>query len=208
MISGKKTGKRTRPLEVRRTLIAAALLAAAGAAQALDLPELMALIGHRANGQASFTEQRWVRGFDQPLSASGTLSFAAPDRFARRTLEPRAETLAVDGDRLTMSRGGRSRTLALDAVPEAALAVEAIRGALTGDAAALQRDFDPRVAGDAERWSLALVPREAGGPIASVRIAGSRDAVQTVETLLRDGDRSLMTITPSPAGPAASTTRP
>lgn len=192
--------------KLRAAALAALLLGAAGAARALELPALMHLLAGRASGEASFTEQRWVHGLDQPLTDSGTLSFAAPDRFTRRTLAPRAESLAVEGNRLTMTRGGRSRTLALDAVPEAAVAVEAVRGTLVGDAAALQRDFEVSVTGDAARWTLALVPR-VGGPLASVRIAGRRDLVQTVETQLTDGDRSVMTIQPLPAD-AASAARP
>lgn len=198
------SGTKTRRPEPRRAAVAALLLAVAGTARALDLAGLAAMLATHASGQARFSEQRWAKGLDQPLAASGTLSFAAPDRFTRRTLEPRAETLAVEGNTLTMSRGGRSRTLALDAVPEAAVAVEAIRGTLTGDAAALQRDFEATVGGDAEHWTLALVPREAGGPLASVRIAGHRDVVQSVETRLADGGRSLMTITPLAAGSDAA----
>jgi hypothetical protein len=198
------SGTKTTRAEPRRAALGALLLAAVGAAHAFDLPALAAMLATHASGQARFTEQRWAQGLDQPLASSGTLSFAAPDRFTRRTLQPRAETLAVEGNTLTMSRGGRSRTLALDAVPEAAVAVEAIRGTLTGDAAALQRDFEASVAGDAEHWTLALVPREAGGPLASVRIAGHRDVVQTVETRLADGGRSVMTITPLPAGADAA----
>jgi outer membrane lipoprotein-sorting protein len=194
------SGKKTRRPEACRLALAALLLAAAGAAHAFDLPALAAMLATHSSGQARFTEQRWAKGLDQPLASSGTLSFAAPDRFTRRTLEPRAETMAVEGNTLTMSRGGRTRTLALDAVPEAAVAVEAIRGTLTGDAAALQRDFEVSVGGDAEHWTLALVPREAGGPLAGVRIAGHRDVVQTVETRLADGGRSVMTITALPAG--------
>jgi len=201
------SGKRTRRPDARAALLAALLLGATGVAHALDLPALAAMLAGRTAGEARFSEQRWVKGLDQPLAASGTLSFAAPDRFTRRTLEPRPETLAVEGNRLTMSRGGRSRTLALDAMPEAALAVEAIRGTLTGDAAALQREFEAKVGGDAEHWTLDLVPREPGGPLASLHIAGQRAAVQTVETHLADGGRSLMTITPLPTGTDAAASK-
>jgi len=43
--------------------------------------------GHSA--KAKFTEQRFVRGLEGPLEASGVLSFTAPDKLVRRTLTPR-----------------------------------------------------------------------------------------------------------------------
>ena len=75
--------------------------------------------------------------------------------FVRETLEPRHEKMAVQGNTLTMSFGGRSRTLQLDASPEAAVVVEAIRGTLTGNRDELERLFEAKVSGDAD----ALVAR-------------------------------------------------
>jgi hypothetical protein len=182
-----------------------ALLATIAApARALELPEVMKLLGHRASGEARFTEQRFVHGLDQPLVSSGTLSFSAPDRFERRTLTPRPETLRVEGNQVTMSRGGRTRTLALDASPEAQVAVEAVRGTLTGNAEVLQKYFKVQVEGDADKWTLDLVPldRSTAGPLLEVRLSGHRGALHTVETTLAGGDHSVMSIEPAGA-PAA-----
>jgi outer membrane lipoprotein-sorting protein len=104
---------------------------------------------------------------------SGRLSFEAPDTFVRETLKPSRDRLAVTGNTLTMSRGDRSRTVQLDASPEAAVIVEAIRGTLTGNRAALERLFTPTVGGSAERWTLDLVPREAACATRSRRCASA-----------------------------------
>ncbi|MEW6703967.1 MAG: outer membrane lipoprotein carrier protein LolA [Pseudomonadota bacterium] len=202
MTSGAKTRN---PECVRRLVAGAALALAALPALAFDLPELMALLARQKSGEAHFTEERHVKGLDFPLQASGTLSFTAPDRFARRTLKPKPEAMVVEGNTVTLSRGNRSRTVALDATPEAAVAVESVRATLTGNASALQRYFKVTLAGDAERWTLELVPRELSqaGPLRSVRIVGQRQQVRMVETHLADGDRSVMTIEPVAAAPAA-----
>jgi len=174
---------------------------------AFDLPELMALLGRQRSGEASFTEQRFVSGLDAPLASSGTLSFAAPDRFMRRTTRPRAETMEVDGNTLTLSRGGRSRSFALDAAPEMAALVESVRGTLTGNAELLQRYFRTALVGDTQAWTLNLEPREAqlAGQVRSVSIAGKGGELSSIEMRLADGDRSVMTITPlRTAAPAAS----
>lgn len=194
----------------RSLMLAGALAAAALPAAALDLQGLMGLLGQRQSGEASFTEQRFVQGLDAPLESSGVLSFVAPDRIMRRTLKPRAEAMAVEGNTVTLSRNGRSRSFALDATPEMVALIEAIRGTLTGNAATLSKYFRTRVDGTAERWTLALTPIEPqlASAVRAVTVGGQGGEVRSVELLLAGGDRSVMQIEPAaaaaPAKPAAS----
>jgi outer membrane lipoprotein-sorting protein len=182
----------------RRAACALLLWGAAGHAAAFALPELMALLAQKRGGEARFVEQRFVKGLDEPLRSAGTLSFVAPDRFTRSTLEPRAESVSVEGNSVTMKRASRSRTLALDAAPEAAALVEAVRGTLTGNTATLQRLFRPVLGGSTEQWVLDLTPIEVSlyNQVRIVRITGRRADVLSVEVQLADGDRSVMEITP------------
>jgi outer membrane lipoprotein-sorting protein len=177
---------------------ALAFVGSAAAAPTFDLGALTALLGQVRSGEATFIETRRVEMLDRTLMSSGRLSFRAPDTFVRETLKPRHEKLAVDGNTLTMSLGERNRTMQLDAAPEAAVIVEAIRGTLTGNRATLERLFETTVAGDAGAWSLKLVPRDLRlrGQVSAVQVSG-RDAVaREVQVQLADGDRSVMTIEP------------
>ena len=200
----------TRRAERRRVIASLVALALAPndapRASAFDLEALTALLATVRSGEATFVETRRVEMLDRTLTSSGRLAFKAPDVFVRETLKPRHEKLAVDGNTLTMSIGERSRTLQLDASPEAAVIVEAIRGTLTGNRAALERLFETRVTGDAKTWTLELVPRDLRlrGQVASVRVSGHGAAVREVRVLLADGDHSVMTIEPAAAGRSAS----
>jgi outer membrane lipoprotein-sorting protein len=178
----------------------------ASAAAAFDLDALMTLLGRVRSGEATFVETRRIEMLDRTLVSSGRLRFEAPDVFVRETLKPRHEKLAVDGNTLTMSLGERSRTMQLDASPEAAVIVEAIRGTLTGNRAALKRLFETSLSGDARQWSLELVPRDLRlrGQVASVRVSGRESMVQEVRILLADGDHSVMTIEPIAASRGAT----
>jgi outer membrane lipoprotein-sorting protein len=180
----------------RRMLLA--MLCAAGPACAFDLPELMGLLAVRKQGEAGFIEQRYVRGFDGPLAASGTLSFEAPDRLVRRTLSPRPETMSVEGNRLTLSRSGRTRSMTLDSAPELQGLVEAMRATLAGNTQVLQRYFTSKVAGSAEGWTLDLAPVDPrlAEQVTALRLSGKAGEVLGVEMELRGGDRSVMTISP------------
>ncbi len=194
----------------RRRLLGGAvalLLARPAFATGFDLDQLMALLAQVRSGEATFTEKRQVAMLDKTLESSGRLSFEAPDTFVRETLKPRQEKIAVTGNRVTMSQGSRSRTLALDSVREASLIVEAIRGTLTGNRDALDRNFATTVSGTAQRWSLELVPREAylREQVASVKLSGEQSLVREVQVAMFDGDKSVLTITPTL--PAASAPR-
>lgn len=198
MISGSKIR-----LERWCRWLLAALALTASSAWAFDLPELMSLIARQKNGEARFTEQRFVRGLEGPLDASGTLSFQAPDRLTRRTLSPRPETMTVDGNTLTLSRGGRTRTMTLDSMPELLGMVEAMRSTLNGNAQTLQRYFRSTLTGTPEKWTLELVPIDdkLAAQVRSLRLSGRAGEVLGIEMEFVGGDRSVMTITPVRAAP-------
>ncbi|MGY0193445.1 outer membrane lipoprotein carrier protein LolA [Leptothrix sp. BB-4] len=190
---------RRRAWAIVATLLGGLLAGGVSPAWAFGLEDLMRTLASVKEGEASFVEKRTVASLDQPLVSSGRLSFTAPDRFERVTLKPRREALQVNGNTLTMSQGSRSRTLALDAVPEAQIMVEAVRGTLTGNQAALQKYFSTQVTGAAERWSLDLKPLDAKlrGTIAAIRVSGRQAEVQEIVLELADGDRSVMKIEPA-----------
>jgi len=170
----------------------------ASSAQAFDLPELMGLLSQQKSGEARFTEQRFVRGLEGPLDSSGVLSFSAPDRLVRRTLSPRPETMSVEGNTLTLSRSGRTRTLALDSMPELLGMVEAMRGTLTGNAQGLQRYFRGTLTGTASGWTLDLQPidERLAAQVRAMRLSGRGGEVLGIEMEFIGGDRSVMTVTP------------
>ena len=199
---------KTRPPEAaRRALLAAAFAAVlatigrsawAQAGAKFDLAALMGQLAQRKSGEARFTEERTVSNLDDTLRASGRLSFQAPDRFARHTEEPRPESMEVQGNQVLLKRGGRTRQMALDAIPELAALADAMRGTLNGDALALQRHFNTRVSGNAARWVLLLTPLDTrlARSVRQLEIAGTGSEVRSVDLLLTGGDRSLMLISP------------
>ena len=198
--------------ERRHALIALAGLCSATRARAqssFTLVQLMQTLAQVKAGEGTFVERRTVQMLERTLESSGRLSFEAPDTFVRETIKPRRESVKVVGNNVTLSQGNRSRTLSLDAAPEAALIFEAIRGTLTGNREALEKHFKTSVTGSAERWSLELVPREVllRELVVSIRMNGVRALVREVLVAMADGDRSVMTIEPvvtSVAAPASA----
>jgi hypothetical protein len=186
-----------------RALLAALLAAslAAGAAEPWTLERLMQGLAQTRSARASFVEKKLVRILDQPLVASGELSFVAPDRLEKRTLRPRPELLRLQGDALTVERAGRSTSLDLRSHPELAAFLESMRGTLAGDRRALERVYALTLEGSESSWVLNLVPSEPQmrALLERIRIAGRRADISVIEIQLANGDSSLMSVQRLPA---------
>jgi hypothetical protein len=165
-----------------------------------DLGELMRQLAARRHGEVSFVEQHFLKLLKRPAESYGELTYDAPDRLEKRTVEPKAETLTLAGDVLTVVRGGRARTLDLKAYPTLAPFIESIRATLAGDLPSLERLFTVDFAGTLARWRLTLTPRDVqvAKTVSRVTIDGAGDTLTTVEIIETDGDRSLMTLRKHP----------
>jgi Outer membrane lipoprotein carrier protein LolA-like len=165
-----------------------------------EFDAVMSLLAMRRHGRVEFIEQQFLAVLKRPIESSGELRYDAPDRLEKRTLLPRLEILLLDGDMLTVERHGHRREMDLRRYPQVQPFVESIRATLAGDRGALERVFTVDFAGSAQRWSLALAPKDPhlSRIVRLVQIDGARDQLLRVETRMTDGDRSLLTLRASP----------
>jgi outer membrane lipoprotein-sorting protein len=179
------------------------LAGTSGAALAAwDLQQLMAALAKSPPGRATFVETKHIAMLDKPVESSGELLFAPPDRLEKRTLKPKPESMVVDGDELSIERGGRTYRLRLRAYPEIGAFIDSIRGTLSGNRQVLERDFRLALGGTASAWTLQLFPfdEKMKAVVRRIRITGSEGKVTSVEIDQADGDSSLMVID-KPASP-------
>jgi hypothetical protein len=164
-----------------------------------DLDQVMGMLALRQHGRVEFIEQQFLAVLSHPIESSGELRYDAPDRLEKRTLKPRAETLLLSGEVLTVERAHSRRVMDLHAYPQVLPFVESIRATLAGDRKALERLFRLDFTGSVSRWTLMLVPLESKvkQSVSQVRIEGAQDQLLKVEIRQPDGDRSLMTLRPS-----------
>lgn len=179
----------------RAALALAALLPATARAQDAMAQVMAALTAVRAS-IATFVEEKELPELEHPLVSRGVLSWRAPDRLEKRTLEPFEERLLVEGDRLLLelpARGERQE-LTLDTAPEIRPLVEAIRATLAGDAATLAQHHRVAFSGGLPRWRIVLTPRSTRVLAAVQRIVleGEGAALLLVETQGREGFSRLM----------------
>ena len=185
-------------------LLASMLLFAATACFAAQpgftLQQLMSLLAQRQQGEVQFTETDYLQVLDQPVKSSGVLVYRAPDHLEKRTLQPRKESMVLQGDELTVQRGHRTYQMQVSAYPQAAPYVDAIRDTLAGNEAGLEKVFKVGFTGTRPAWKLQLVPLDKGAArkVRRVEIAGGEDVIHSVEILQADGDRSVMTLAAMP----------
>ncbi len=181
-------------------LIAAILLALIGyhaSANDLNLSRLMQMLAQNKTGSASFVEKKYIAVLDQAIVSSGELSYTAPDRLEKRTLEPVTESMLLEGDTLTIDRKGKQTvTLSLQAHPEMSAFVESIRGTLTGNQAALESCYTLELTGTDTAWQLILIPRQAdmSRVLSRIKIAGKKAEVTRIDFEQPGGDHSEMRI--------------
>ena len=161
------------------------------------LSDLMQLLAQQKSGKASFAEKKYIGILDKPLESSGELSFEAPGRLEKRTLKPRPETMLLDGDNLTVTLyDKRPLNLRLQDHPEVVAVVESIRGTLSGDKAALEKNYTVDFSGSQGKWQLTLTPvqKVVAKVVRQIHIGGADANIKTITFDQTDGDRIEMTI--------------
>lgn len=186
-------------LRFLQPLFAALLLAfSLPALAAYDIGQLMNDLARNKGGRAKFVEKKFLAVLDKPLVATGEMTYTAPDRLEKRTLTPKPETMLLEKDSLTLEREKQKLTINLASQPEALAFIDSIRGTLSGNRAALERNYGLHLSGSAEKWTLTLLPsdQKIASLVQRITVSGNRGQVRQIEYLQADGDRSLLAIEP------------
>jgi outer membrane lipoprotein-sorting protein len=182
-----------RPMRIALVLM---LLPAISHAVSWDIEQLMHSLAQTRSGHARFVETKSIAMLDRPVESSGELFYSAPDHLEKRTLKPKPELMTVDGDTLLIERGRQKHRLQLQAYPELTAFIDSIRGTLTGDRKALERNYRLSLDGSAAQWTLQLLPTDEKmlAVVKHIRIAGEHDTVHSIAITQADGDSSVMLI--------------
>jgi hypothetical protein len=162
---------------------------------------LMARLAAVPERRAHFEEEKRLAVLDQPLRSTGRLLYRRPDHLEKITVSPEPESLVVDGDRLVLTRGQEPpRVVDLAAQPGLRALVDAVRGPLAGNLAALRRSFAVTASGTPSAWHLVLLPTDpaAARMLARVEVDGTGDTPREVDIRQANGDEDRMLIEPLP----------
>lgn len=162
----------------------------------IDMKSLMQQFAASKNTKVEFIERKYVRILEAPVESSGDLTFQAPDRLEKRTRLPRAETMLIEGNKVSIERGSFKRSMMLDEFVDMASLVKSLTATFRGDQEGIEKYFAWALSGPVNKWQLVLKPKsnKLFITLREIRFAGEGNYVHTVETTLTDGDWSLMTL--------------
>ncbi len=171
-------------------------MAAFADTQDSSLDAILALLAQHPHGHALYSEEVRSALLQRPLHSSGELFFDAPDRLEKKTLQPVAQDLIVEGEVLTMVRGKHRRSMQLGDYPQLTPLLVGMRATLAGDRATLEKNFQLSFAPSGAGWVLHLQPlASAGAPLYKhIEIRGTEGKVQGVTLERADGERTLMSL--------------
>ena len=174
------------------------LLLALPASATFDVGQLMSDLAKHKGGRAKFVEKKFIAVLDKPVVSTGEMTYLPPDRLEKRTLTPKVETLLLDKDLLSIERGQQKLSINLANQPEALAFVDSIRGTLSGNRAALEKNYALYLAGSSDKWVLTLLPsdQKIAALLLRITVSGNKGQVRSIEYLQADGDRSLLAIEP------------
>ncbi len=178
------------------------VLTALPASAAFDIAQLMGDLARHKGGRAKFVEKKYLAILDKPVVSTGEMTYTAPDRLEKRTLTPKVETLLLDKDILSIERDKQKLSINLANQPEALAFVDSIRGTLSGNRAALEKNYALHLAGNADKWVLTLLPsdQKIASMVQRITVTGNKNQVRIIEYLQADGDRSVLNIDPVDPG--------
>lgn len=156
---------------------------------------LVASLGRPAPARTPFAEARFMKMLERPLVVSGELAWLGGDRLERRVDHPNREVATIADGEVSQQREGREpRRFSLKRAPQLQMLLDSFVALLGGDATRLEQAFTVQYSGhDAQRWTLALTPRDArlARTVSRIEIDGAGNEPRCMRMQEADGDLAV-----------------
>lgn len=160
-------------------------------AQAFDLQQLSEQLAKPAVIHGNFVQEKHLRALPQPLTSKGNFVLAKDHGLLWLLKTPLQQDYRITPQGIARRDGDTWQLL-----PGKSAGAEQNRlflAVLQGDSSGLQRDFELTLNGDAQHWTLTLVPRSLllKQVFKQINIDGG-DLVQRIELLEAQGDSTVL----------------
>jgi hypothetical protein len=186
-------------------LLAVALLTLASVAQAFDLNDLGAQLSAPVAVRGPFIQEKHLRALPQPLTSTGHFVLAKDHGLLWLLQKPLQQDYRINAKGIA-----RRDTSGWQVLPNSSASSEQNRlffAVLQGDSSALERDFELKLQGTADAWTLQLTPRSLllKQIFKHIDIAGGA-YVQRIELSETQGDSTVLRMPESSASATLSDT--
>lgn len=162
-------------------------------AHAIELSELLQLFAQKKESIVDFTEETHAFFLDEPIKSSGRLEFSFPNKLNKIILQPEIISQKIIGDELTIKNGDETHTVNLNDRPEFSIILRALINLLSGNHAALNKDFKIVFNNNLSTWELLLTPLDSyiSGHVESINIIGQKEKITTIKISEPNNDHSI-----------------
>lgn len=165
-------------------------LAAAPEAGALELGEVLEQTRVTPPDRVAFRELRYNALLQEPMELAGYLEYPRPGQLRKVVTSPFEESLLVDGDRVVISRDGRTRRLSLKNRRPVLVMLQSIESLLAGNSASLEQYFAIDLSGTLESWRLKLTPTSdrLARHLQSLTVCGGASTINDIRFEMQNGE--------------------
>ena len=165
-------------------------------AWAADLASILASTAVQPPAEIGFREERNNPMFKEPMVLTGQLEYLDAGVLRKVVETPFAEDILVEGNRVIVTRDGKTRKLSLNRSRALKTILGAIEAVLAGDQARLEAAFHCDVSGSAETWSLQMTPlaKAVAKRLSSIEVTGNEQAVTSIRISLPNDEWHQMQI--------------
>lgn len=158
-----------------------------------NLAELMQLFSQQKQSTVDFSEEKHASFLEEPIISSGHLEFSAPDKLYKFITKPDKITQKVEGNILEINDSNEVHSIDLNEHPEFAAILRSIISLLSGDLAALKKDFKLEFNTTPANWILLLKPHDSyvSGYIDSIKMFGEKNKLSKIIVTEPNNDQSV-----------------
>lgn len=157
------------------------------------LTELLQQFSQQQQSTADFTEEKHTSFLEQPILSSGYLQFIAPDKLYKIIQQPENISQRITGNELEIKNADETHIIDLNEHPEFSVILKSIMSLLSGNHAALEKDFKIAFENKTQYWSLTLSPHDSyvSGYVESIKMEGKKDKLTKITVTEPNKDRSV-----------------
>lgn len=153
--------------------------------------------------EIGFREIRNSELLVRPAMFEGRLIYDPKSRSIEKAVtDPEVVTMTMNGQALVIETNEGKRHFTLRTRPALRAIMSGFRALLEGDVDALEANFKSHYEQQGDAWRLVLTPRakRLAKRLASLTVTGQNSRIDSIATLMKNGDHQYMTLIPILAG--------
>jgi hypothetical protein len=203
MMAGMRQAKQPQRNRILSGIVTGVLLLCSSCAWSLELKTVLDNTAVTPPARVEFREERYNPMLKEPILLSGYLEYLESGHLRKVVETPFEEAFLITEGYIEIERDGETRRLSVGKSKLIRAMLGGIEAILAGQADKLDSLFRYELSGTEDCWSLHLEPlsRKIARQLKSMLVQGDEHSTHSIRLDLKDGEWSLMEISPAEVQP-------